>query len=381
MNNKEKKIAFFTNIAPHYREGLWLTFANELPVDLHFYFGENVKKTIETITFNKEEWRAFIDNIHVTKNYKIDKRYIYQTHVLRQVLFKKWDAILLLGDANIISNWMISVIARIKGVPVIFWGHGMYGKEGFIKKMVLKLFLSFADRILVYGHWARNLLIKENFDPANIDVIYNSINYEISKSLREKAINPEYYQNYFKNNLPTLIFIGRLTKAKKLHLLIEALHQLNQGTTKYNLMIVGDGQMRHYLENLAKDLDENIHFYGACYEEEKISKLIANAELCVSPGNVGLTSVHAMSYGTPVCTSNDFKNQGPEFEAIKLGVTGCFFDHKKVNLAETINDWSELNKDRVCVRQACYNVVDKYYNPKVQVRVLKKVLNEVLLDK
>lgn len=373
-----KKVALFTNIAPHYREKLWLSFVNHLDVDFHFYFGENTNNSIASIDFRKKEWYDLDKNLHRTRNFKIGKRLIFQRKALREVIFKNWDAIVLLGDANIISNWIISAIAKIKGIPVIFWGHGMYGKENALKKMVLKLFLSFPDKILVYGHWARNLLIKENFKPASIDVIYNSINYEICKSLRHKAIIPDYYKNHFNNNLPVLIFIGRLTKEKKLNLLIEALHQLNNSIKSYNLMIVGDGEVRSALEKQAKELNENVHFYGACYDETKISKLLANADLCVSPGNVGLTSVHAMSYGTPVCTTNDFKNQGPEFEAVKAWETGCFFDQKKVNLAVTINKWFMLNIDREMVRQACYDVVDKYYNPKVQVEVLKNVLDEVL---
>jgi|GEM_PF-112011 len=372
------RVAYFTNIAPHYRNNLWLAFNDKLNVELHFFSGFNANQTIAPIDFNSEEWKALKKQLHRTQNFKIGKRLIFQTNVIRQVLFKKWDCLLLLGDANIISNWIISAIAKIKGIPIIFWGHGMYGKENVLKKMILKLFLSFPDKILVYGHWARNLLIKENFKPSSIDVIYNSINYEICKSLRHKAIIPDYYKNHFNNNLPVLIFIGRLTKEKKLHLLIQALHQLNSSIKSYNLMIVGDGKVRSALEKQAKELNENVHFYGACYDEAKISKLIANADLCVSPGNVGLTSVHAMSYGTPVCTTNDFKNQGPEFEAVKVWETGCFFDQKKVNLAVTINKWFMLNIDREMVRQACYNVVDKYYNPKVQVKVLKNVLDEVL---
>lgn len=72
------------------------------------------------------------------------------------------------------------------------------------------------------------------------------------------------------------------------------------------------------------NLANNIWFYGACYDEIKNAALIYNADLCVSPGNVGLTAMHSMVFGTPVITHNDFKWQMPEFEAIEPGKTGDF---------------------------------------------------------
>jgi glycosyltransferase involved in cell wall biosynthesis len=220
--------------------------------------------------------------------------------------------------------------------------------------------------------------LKEGFESERLKVIYNSVNYEISKPLREKAVDKNFYKEFFNNDLQTLIFIGRLTRVKKLHLLIESLADLNAQGKRFNLLFLGDGEVRKELEKLAFDLKQDVIFYGACYDEVKISKFIANADLCVSPGNVGLTSVHAMSYGTPVCTTDDFKNQGPEFEAIKAWETGCFFDQNKGNLTDTISRWFEIAKGRERIRQSCYDVVDTYYNPQVQLEVLKDVLDNVV---
>jgi glycosyltransferase involved in cell wall biosynthesis len=375
---KHKNLAFFTNIAPHYREKLWLTFVKNLDIEMHFFFGRYSNQSISEIDFNAIEWKSHLHQLHQTNNYKINKRLVYQSGVISKVIFKKWDAILLLGDANIISNWVIALISKIKGTPLIFWGHGVYGNESSFKKLIRKTFLKLADVNLVYGHWARNLLMEDGFSSSKVKVIYNSVNYEISKPLRKSAIIPNFYKSKFKNDLPTLIFIGRLTKVKKLHLLIEALYILNSDGIKYNLVIIGDGEVKQQLEDLSKKLDVEAYFHGECYEELEISKFLANADLCVTPSNVGLTSVHAMSYGTPVCTVNDFENQGPEFEAIKVWKTGCFFDKKNGNLAAIISEWFEVALDREMVRESCYEVIDNYYNPEVQLRVLKDTLKELV---
>jgi glycosyltransferase involved in cell wall biosynthesis len=246
-----------------------------------------------------------------------------------------------------------------------------------LKRIVRKSFLSLANINLVYGHWAKNLLIKENLQENSLRVIYNSVNYEICKPLREKAIMQNFYTEYFKNDLHTLVFIGRLTVEKRLDLFIKAVYKLNKKSEKFNLMIIGDGKVKEELENLAKKLKVNSYFFGACYKEEKISQFMANADLCVSPGNVGLTSIHSMSYGTPVCTNNDFNNQGPEFEAIKPWETGCFFEKEKENLAETISKWFEKSPSREKVRTNCYDVVDNFYNPNMQLEVLRKAIKDL----
>lgn len=372
------KVAYFTNIAPHYREKLWLDFAKHLDVEFHFYYGYKPNQSIKSIDFTTNDWQPYNNQIHHIQNTEINKTLVYQSKVLQEIVFKNWDAVVLVGQARILSVWLSAIVARLKGIPVIFWGHGLYGSESYLKKIYLKRFLSLANKVLVYGDFAKNLLLNENFKQENIKVIYNSLDHEVSRSLREKVIIPDFYHTYFDKGNPTLIFIGRLTKVKKLNLLLEAMACLAQKGEHFNLMMIGDGEERESLENLANKLKINVHFYGACYQEKEIGQFIANAELCVSPGNVGLTAIHALSYGTPVCTHNDFKNQMPEFEAIQEGKTGCFFDKNKDNLAETILHWFKNSPQRNMIRQNCYEVIDTKYNPHVQLQVLKDTINEVM---
>lgn len=42
-------------------------------------------------------------------------------------------------------------------------------------------------------------------------------------------------------------------------------------------------------------VDKNVWFYGSCYDEQTNAELIYNADMCVAPGNVGLTAIHAMT--------------------------------------------------------------------------------------
>jgi glycosyltransferase involved in cell wall biosynthesis len=215
------------------------------------------------------------------------------------------------------------------------------------------------------------------FTERKLKVIYNSINYDLTLEKRESSLVKNYYADFFNNSNKTIVYIGRLTKYKKLGILIEALHTLKLKGKNYNLMLIGDGTERLELEKMTNKLKINACFFGPCYSEEQISQLLSNADLCVSPGNVGLTAVHAMSYGTPVCTHDNFSTHMPEFEIIKPNKTGCFYSLDKNNLAETIVDWFENNQNREEIRKECYNIIDKYYNPDYQVKVMKEALKAI----
>ncbi len=131
---------------------------------------------------------------------------------------------------------------------------------------------------------------------------------------------------------------------KKLDLLLEAINSINEETPKINLIIIGDGPERKDLEIKGISGIENqwLHFTGACYDEEEIGKYLSKSDLCVSPGNVGLTAVHSLSFGTPVCTHDNMSNQMPEAGAIQDGYNGFFFRENDSKRGWLRLYWKEL---------------------------------------
>jgi glycosyltransferase involved in cell wall biosynthesis len=120
-----------------------------------------------------------------------------------------------------------------------------------------------------------------------------------------------------------------------------------------------------------------VWFYGACYDERQIAELIYNADLCIAPGNIGLTAMHSLVFGCPAISHNDFKWQMPEFESIHPGITGDFFEMGNVeSLADIISRWfAEHKGKREEIRQACYNEIDTYWTPEFELSVLKNALD------
>ena len=146
----------------------------------------------------------------------------------------------------------------------------------------------------------------------------------------------------------------------------------------FNLLVIGDGLEKEKLINTCKELgiEQRCWFYGETYSEKEISNLIYNSSLCISPGNIGLTAVHSMNYGTPVFTNDDFANQGPEFESIIPFKTGNFFKKNDVgDMVNKIQEWFNNNYDRNEVRKQCFQRVDNYYNIDYQLKIINAIMD------
>ncbi len=313
------------------------------------------------------------------KNKKIFSSVYWQLGAIHLIFKKKYLNYILLGEYYCLSDWVILILAFFTRKKIYLWTHGCYGNEGFLKKSIKKIFFNLSDGLLLYGNYARKIMIKQGYNSKMLNVIYNSLDYKNHIQFRNKLKPSNVFKEYFKNENPVFIFIGRLTKAKKLNYIIEVQESLRKKNIFVNNVFIGKGEELNNLILLVKKYNaENSNwFYGASYNEKVISSLIYNADLCLSPGNVGLTAIHSMMYGTPVLTHNDFTKQMPEFEAILKGKTGEFFMRDDLNSMKTVLiNWLESHKDRNLIRRNCFQRIDNYFNPNYQLEILLRVLNE-----
>lgn len=365
------KTVLLMNMAPRYVEPAYTLFDKEL--DILWCFGSNN-------TDIKEMDHSLLKECIVFPSKFLGERAYYLKGALKLPFLKNVDNYVIIGSPALLTTWIFPWLVKFfhPSRKVLFWTHGWYGKEGKFKTIVKKLYFLPADMILTYGDRARRLMIEVGYNPQKVMAIHNSLNHDAQVSLRNSITITSIYNNHFGNDYPTIIFIGRLTKVKKLDMVIDALAKLKEKGEKYNLVFVGDGTERETLEHKVDSLglNDSVWFYGACYDEKQNAELIYNADLCVSPGNVGLTAMHALVFGCPVITHDNFPWQMPEFESIKEGITGSFFKQGDVgSLSECISNWFR-NKScqRDIVRQACYDEIDNYWTPEFELAVLKKAL-------
>lgn len=295
-----------------------------------------------------------------------------------KLLFGRYDCFILTGNPGIRSNWLLMILSRMMGKKVYLWSHGLYGNESFWQKRKNLLYMRMASGLFLYGNYGKAVLKKVGYPQKKITVIYNSLDTVTQTALRSRAEQSLFIRNYFGDDSPVVIFLGRLTPQKSLHLLIEALGVLKAQNVKCNALIVGSGSCEQQLRERAESIDvlDRIWFYGDCYDEDMIATLFKSATVCVSPGNVGLTAMHALSYGVPVITHNRFSQQMPEFEAIKKGHTGDFFKYDDaISLSDLIYTWitklSDKSKKEECAKQ-CQEIIDTIYNPDSQSKRIEK---------
>jgi glycosyltransferase involved in cell wall biosynthesis len=218
------------------------------------------------------------------------------------------------------------------------------------------------------------------FRKNKLHVIYNSLSYRESFKLRGKLKSEPIFKNHFHNDDPVLTFIGRITKGKKLELLISAQKILMNRGFKCNVALIGESEAFTELQSQVRENKQidRYWFLGPIYDEIQLSKLLFNSEICISPGNVGLTAIHAFSYGLPVITNDNYDLQGPEHEIIDDAVTGMFFkEDSPESLASKIEWWIDSKKDRENIRRLCYEKIDNFYNPISQVKIFESVLNGI----
>jgi len=369
----KKSICCIFNVGPHYRSTIYKLMDTELNCD--FYFGDKVDTPIKLMDYNS--LKGYKDTF---KNIRIPKTgFIWQKKAWRLV-FKPYKHYIITGSPGSLSNWVIVLFSHILGKKVHAWTHGMKGKNTTFGKFIAKRFYQLCHTILLYGDYSKAVMLREGFKEKKLIPIYNSLDYPKQLEVRKKLVNSDVYKELFKNDDPVLIYIGRIQKSKKIDLLIEAIKILRSQGTNCNLNIIGEDIDGSDISNMVKeyDLEGRVNFYGPSYDEQEVGKLMYNSDLCVTPGLIGLTAIHALTYGVPVVTSDTFAQHGPEFEAIKAGVTGDFFENGNVNdLCDKISNWITIeDKRRELIRRNAFDTIDEKYNPFYQVNLLKNLTSK-----
>ena len=129
------------------------------------------------------------------------------------------------------------------------------------------------------------------------------------------------------------------------------------------------------LKEIAKELTEigQCHFTGEVYEELELANYIYYSDLCISPGNIGLTAIHSLSYGTPIATHSNRLNQGPEHEIIIDFVNGFYFkENSSLSLTNNLLKWFEKSHKQVD-KDFLRKPIDLKYNPNYQFDLIKKL--------
>ena len=297
-----------------------------------------------------------------------------QPRLVFLALSRKYDDLILLGNAMWPTTWIAAILGRLTGKRVYFWSHGWQKPESGVKGLIRNTFYRLAHGLLLYGHNAKMVGLVHGFDPLRMHVIYNSLDYDAQVAVRE-SISPEGIalrraECYGDDGLPGVMAITRLQPVKKLGMLIEAAAVCAKSGMPIALLFVGDGPERSVLEAKAESLGVRAHFFGSCYDEGAIAEMFAASDLCCIPGPAGLTVMHSLANGTPFVTNNDHTTQMPEYEAVVDGINGgVFHEGDTEDLARALLECLRNPRRRNEGRECSISIIERFFNPVTQ-RVL-----------
>ena len=189
-----------------------------------------------------------------------------------------------------------------------------------IMSVIDKKLATYADEIFVNSKYSQD--IAENIYGKKGVIIYPGVDTE-----KYKPVSFEEKENY-------ILSLGRISKFKNLDILLSAFWKMKN--EKISLYIVGDGEEKENLQNLAKKLniEDRVKFFSNISDQEVV-KFYAKAKvfvLCSKNEPFGIVPIEAMACGTTVIADNS----GGPMETIINNETGELIDCDVKNLNNTL---------------------------------------------
>jgi glycosyltransferase involved in cell wall biosynthesis len=245
----------------------------------------------------------------------------------------------------------LSRLSKSSGVDFRKMNHPLgtlLGTANIIDKVKKDLFelVDLCDQVVCLTNWYEEILLRNGIEPSKISVIKQGLPYggfHIIKSLKDESdIKPL-----------KLMFLGRISAFKGLHLLIDAL--MGFGIDSVELSIYGNSEVGDYESKLRKKTIgmANIHWLGKLDQSDVISTMTNYDALCLCSTFSEMSPLviqEAKAAGIPVLASNVYGNA----EQIKDGVDGLLFDFNNVESLK--NEIKRLIQDRNLLQQLKSNI-------------------------
>lgn len=284
--------------------------------------------------FNSPEKTKF-DKYHSPILGNREKVY-FQKNILTYVLKEKPSCIFITHDFRSITFWILLHLAKLLRIPIYGHGQGLYDKPipSRIHNILFKYSIKLLTNYVCYTKSVKISLLNIGINSSKLSIMDNTIvNQFYIKPSEKKSIN-----NY------KLFYLGRLREGSNLEILFKAIKKLQDKGHEFSLELIGDGEKKQYLENLAISLNIDVVFHGKIYDNQQISEISKKSRYGVYPGDAGLSVVHYMSLSLiPLLHSDLISHMGPEPSYIINKQNGLTFDRGSVD--SLVNVLSENTKD------------------------------------
>lgn len=313
------------------------------------YFSKkyNIHTNVKFINCHNDKYYDSVKDIYIMNNKELNY-FEYVTYCLEDFLKKKkYKKIYLFLDTPFYPDYRNKIC--LENLVEIFIVHSSH--------------LNFKEKVNIKKNYYASRAYFNNIENSSVYTVVPTklqLEYIIKRSGNKKNYKhiPHYieYTDYVKKEENYIIYLGRLSKDKKVDELINAFNELN---LELKLYIYGDGPEKESLIKLSEN-NKNIHFKGIT---KKPLEVLKNAKIMIAPTNFegfGLTILEALSVGVPVIASDVLF--GPR-ELIKNNYNGYLYKDKE-DLKEKIIFLLKDDK-REEFSKNCIEVFENYKKDKI----------------
>lgn len=223
-----------------------------------------------------------------------------------------------------IGEFSPSVLAATRGVPRVLTVHGpedwtlrllrwnlasatgggalspadraRYLYLRFMQRPAYLLWLRHIDRIITPSEYFAEAV---RCDVGNVPITVLANGIEDLPAAESASVSPDPYH---------IVYVGRLTRVKGVHVLVDAVRRLHEQGIKVRLGVVGDGDERAALESAAAELVAAgaAQFHG-WQSQDSVTRLVSSAAAVVIPSlwpeNFPTVALEALQLGRPLIAS------------------------------------------------------------------------------
>lgn len=301
---KRIRVTVLYRVIQHWRLPMFEYLSRYEDIDLKILYGADFKGTkvisaenIKTVNAKK------LPTIKITKKFGYDSKRCmpFCPTLFFELLFNKTDVVITEGKSNFANAIQGFLYAKLFRKKIIWWGLGRLQNHSSTskKEKLIQYIEKKCDAHIVYSSVGKNFYEFIGYPKERIFVAVNVVD---TNKIFKIISTPEYRKIKNKKNGFNILYVGAITKNKKVDILIDAFYEFSKTHDNSTLYVVGDGDfLPKIMSRVENDNVQNIVFTGQLIEG--VQNYFAIADVFVLPGLGGLAISEAMAYGVPVIAS------------------------------------------------------------------------------
>jgi len=313
------RVALFQRSIPWYRSEILDRLASYPGIDL----------TVYSARFDRE--------LRVAKTVTVTERQIGRIRFHPDVLSARYrsshDVLVCEGGLSLMSSVLSALHWRHSALPIVWWT-SLWRPDGTIRVgrdlrgLLTRTILRRCAAVVTYSRTAAMVAEDSGVSRERIFVAPNSLDTEtLLRAESEWRAEPDRLRAFCVSlgiqSAKTILFVGRLTRGKRLDLLARAFAETVAlcPAMELRLVVVGDGPERDRFtrEVAAAGIGRLVVMCGAITEPADVCPFFLSATAVVMPGTGGLVINQALTHGVPVIVGG---GDGTERDLVSDGENG-----------------------------------------------------------